>query len=63
MSTEEALSNACEILESAASGTYQSIDDMLVTSRKVVLAGVRLIEMTQVLVEAVLAREEGSGRR
>ncbi|WP_053269513.1 DUF6124 family protein [Pseudomonas chlororaphis] len=63
LSTEEALSNACEILESAASATYQSIEDMPVASRKVVLVGVRLIEMAQVLVEAVLEREEGRGRR
>ncbi|WP_447776706.1 DUF6124 family protein [Pseudomonas chlororaphis] len=63
LSTEEALSNACEILESAASATYQSTEDMPVTSRKVVLAGVRLIEMAQVLVEAVLEREEGRSCR
>ncbi|WP_256583157.1 MULTISPECIES: DUF3077 domain-containing protein [Pseudomonas] len=63
LSTEEALSNACEILESPASATYQSTEDMPATSHKVVLAGVRLIEMAQVLVEAVLEWEEGRSCR
>ena len=51
LGTEEALSNASEILESAAVSAYDC------SSRKQVLAVVQLIEMAQLLVDAALNRE------
>ncbi|QJI27980.1 DUF3077 domain-containing protein [Pseudomonas sp. ADAK18] len=57
LSTEEALSNASEILESAAVSAYDCTGHLEGSSRKQVLAVVQLIEMAQLLVDAALNRE------
>ncbi|CRM59963.1 DUF6124 family protein [Pseudomonas sp. 25 R 14] len=57
LSTEEALSNACEILESAAASAYDCTEHLEGSSRKQVLAVVQLIEIAQLLVDAALHRE------
>ncbi|SUD43603.1 Uncharacterised protein [Pseudomonas fluorescens] len=57
LSTEEALSNACEMLESAAVSAYDCTEYLEGSSRKQVMAVVQLIEMAQLLVEAALHRE------
>ena len=57
LSTEEALSNACEMLESAAVSAYDCTEHLEGSSRKQVMAVVQLIEMAQLLVEAALHRE------
>ncbi|NMX62596.1 hypothetical protein HBO12_15810 [Pseudomonas sp. WS 5059] len=51
------MSNACEMLESAAVSAYDCTEHLEGSSRKQVMAVVQLIEMAQLLVEAALHRE------
>ncbi|EJF73519.1 DUF6124 family protein [Pseudomonas sp. SDT2931_S440] len=57
LSTEVALCNASEILESAAVSAYDCAEHLDGASRKQVLAVVQLVEMAQLLVDEALNRE------
>ena len=57
LSTEAALSNASEILESATACAYNCAEHLDGQSRKQVLAVVQMIEIVQLLVDEALNRE------
>ncbi|NWE13223.1 DUF6124 family protein [Pseudomonas yamanorum] len=57
LSTEVALCNASEILESAAVSAYDCAEHLDGASRKQVLAVVQWVEMAQLLVDEALDRE------
>jgi len=55
--TEEALTNATEILSSALQTAYQCAEDPVSTQSPVIMALAQLIENAQALVDAVLERD------
>ncbi|AZE59935.1 MULTISPECIES: DUF6124 family protein [Pseudomonas] len=55
--TEEALTNATEILSSALQTAYQCAEDPDSTQSPVIMALAQLIENAQALVDAVLERD------
>ncbi|MCK3825812.1 DUF3077 domain-containing protein [Pseudomonas sp. W2Aug9] len=55
--TEEALTNATEILSSALQTAYQCAEDPHSTQSPVIMALAQLIENAQALVDAVLERD------
>ncbi|QOQ72816.1 DUF3077 domain-containing protein [Pseudomonas poae] len=57
LSTEVALSNASEMLESATVCAYDCVEHLDGSSRKQVLAVVQMIEIAQLLVDQALSRE------
>ena len=57
LSTEAALSNASEMLESAPACAYDCAEHLDGSSRKQVLAVVQMVEIAQLLVGAALERE------
>ncbi|WP_416364084.1 DUF6124 family protein [Pseudomonas sp. NFX183] len=57
LSTEVALSNASEMLESATVCAYDCAEHLEGTGRKQVLAVVQMIEIAQLLVDQALNRE------
>ena len=57
LSTEVALSNASEMLESATVCAYGCAEHLDGSSRKQVLAMVQMIEIAQLLVDQALSRE------
>ena len=57
LSTEAALSNASEMLESATVCAYDCAEHLDGSGRKQVLAVVQMIEIAQLLVDEVLNRE------
>ena len=57
LSTEVALSNASEMLESATVCAYDCAEHLGGTGRKQVLAVVQMIEIAQLLVDQALNRE------
>ncbi|NVZ20493.1 DUF3077 domain-containing protein [Pseudomonas costantinii] len=57
LSTEVALSNASEMLESATVCAYDCAEHLDGSGRKQVLAVVQMIEIAQLLVDAALDRE------
>ncbi len=57
LSTEVALSNASEMLESATVCAYDCAEHLKGTGRKQVLAVMQMIEIAQLLVDQALNRE------
>lgn len=57
LSTEAALSNASEMLDSAAACAYDCAEHLDRQSRNKVLAVVQMVEIAQLLVEEALNRE------
>lgn len=57
LSTEAALSNASEMLESATTCAYDCAEHLDGSSRKQVLAVVQMMEIAQLLVDAALDHE------
>ena len=57
LSTEAALSNASEMLESATVCAYDCAEHLDGSSRKQVLAEVQMVEIAQLLVDQALNRE------
>jgi hypothetical protein len=57
LSTETALSNASEMLESATACAYDCAEHLDGASRKRVLAVVQMVEIAQLLVDQALERE------
>jgi hypothetical protein len=57
LSTEAALSNASEMLESATVCAYDCAEHLDGSSRKQLLAVVQMVEIAQLLVDAALERE------
>jgi len=54
---EEALTAACEILQSAIATAYESADNLDGSRRKLALAVMHLIDMAHTLVESVLEKK------
>ncbi|AZE56141.1 hypothetical protein C4K03_3993 [Pseudomonas synxantha] len=57
LSTEDALSNASEILESAVITAHEAGEHMSGVNREQLMTLVQSVEMAQMLVDAALARE------
>ncbi len=57
LSTEEALSNASEILENTVITGYEAAEHMHGLHREQLMTLVQAVEMAQMLVEAALSRE------
>jgi hypothetical protein len=54
---EEALTTACEILQSIIATSYETADNLNGSRRKLALAAVHLAEMAHTLVDSVLERK------
>lgn len=56
LSAEEALTTACELLQSVIATSYETAENLNGSRRKLALAAVHLAEMAHTLVDSVLER-------